>query len=324
MSMRHIEQRNEKVIVRGESIEVDAKVAICDNCKHDIVDLELDDASLEYAYDVYRQRHKILTPQQIQAIRENSGLSQRGFGRLLGWGDVTIHRYETGALPDVAHNALLVALQDDETLYRFVERRQDALTPLDRRKARALIDNRLPELAAALVRRGLQQLYDAHPASERGNRAFDLERVGHMIVYFALHGKPSVTKLNKLLWYADFLSFKRLSVSMSGTPYVRLPLGPVPDRYKLLYDEVEQGGFVCDETLLDEFGYTRTDFEPLAPFDEGLFTAEELDVLRAAQEHLADLNASQAAELSHQEQAWIETPETHVIPYAKAMSLSMD
>ncbi len=73
--------------------------------------MELDDATLERAYAIYRRRFSILTPNGIREIRERSGLSQRDFGRLLGWDDVTLHRYETGALPAIAHNAVLKMLE---------------------------------------------------------------------------------------------------------------------------------------------------------------------------------------------------------------------
>jgi hypothetical protein len=48
----------------------------------------------------------------IRALREKYGLSQRNFSRLLGWGDITVHRYEAGALQDAAYNVLMVLIDD--------------------------------------------------------------------------------------------------------------------------------------------------------------------------------------------------------------------
>jgi Protein of unknown function (DUF4065) len=39
-------------------------------------------------------------------------------------------------------------------------------------------------------------------------------------------------KLNKLLYFADFLAFEKLGHAISGAPYQRLPWGPAP-RYLL-------------------------------------------------------------------------------------------
>ena len=43
-----------------------------------------------------------LQPEEIEKIRKQYGLSQKNFARLLGWGDITIHRYESGAIQDDA------------------------------------------------------------------------------------------------------------------------------------------------------------------------------------------------------------------------------
>jgi hypothetical protein len=38
------------------------------------------------------------------------GLSQTTFSRWLGWGDITVHRYESGSPQDSAHNETLMLL----------------------------------------------------------------------------------------------------------------------------------------------------------------------------------------------------------------------
>lgn len=51
---------------------------------------------------------------------------------------------------------------------------------------------------------------------------FSLEKFIHLILYFATNGMLK-TKLMKLLWYSDFLYFKRQTVSITGTTYVNYP-----------------------------------------------------------------------------------------------------
>lgn len=46
---------------------------------------ELDSATLVSAYNEYRRRHKLLLPEEIKKIREQYGLSQRSFAKLLNW-----------------------------------------------------------------------------------------------------------------------------------------------------------------------------------------------------------------------------------------------
>ncbi len=108
-----VESRVETYPVKGEDIPVSATVRVCEACGEDIFDENLDERTLALAYEEYRKRKGLLTPQEIRSIRESFGLSQRGLAELLNWGEVTIHRYENGAVQDEAHNSVLLALRDN-------------------------------------------------------------------------------------------------------------------------------------------------------------------------------------------------------------------
>lgn len=53
-----------------------------------------------------------------------------------------------------------------------------------------------------------------------------------LIVYIAnklaLHPKFGATKLNKILFYSDFIAYAKLGKSITGEKYQKLPLGPAP------------------------------------------------------------------------------------------------
>ena len=108
--------RKENFKICGENIEVDAQVMLCANCGEEIFNEELDSATLLNAYNEYRRRHKLLSPEEIKRIREQYGLSQRSFAKLLNWGDKTVRRYENGAIQDKAHNSLLLFLRDPDNM----------------------------------------------------------------------------------------------------------------------------------------------------------------------------------------------------------------
>ena len=98
--------KKEKYEVCGETVDVEAQVLICAECGEELYCEEFDNATLTNAYNEYRRRHKLLLPEEIKKIREQYGLSQRSFARLLNWGDKTICRYENGSIQDKAHNSL--------------------------------------------------------------------------------------------------------------------------------------------------------------------------------------------------------------------------
>lgn len=104
--------KQETLPVMGEPVEYKAHVRHCSVCGGEYAPTELEEENFRTAYGIYRQRHNLLTPEQIRAIRDKYGLSQRNFSRLLGWGDITVHRYEAGALQDAAYNVMLVLIDD--------------------------------------------------------------------------------------------------------------------------------------------------------------------------------------------------------------------
>ncbi|MEW6046801.1 MAG: helix-turn-helix domain-containing protein [Bacillota bacterium] len=51
-------------------------------------------------------------------LREKYGPSQQQLAKLLGWGRVTVQRYEKGSLQDIARDLLLRQLEDPQFIRR--------------------------------------------------------------------------------------------------------------------------------------------------------------------------------------------------------------
>lgn len=63
-----------------------------------------------------------------------------------------------------------------------------------------------------------------------GFRKPSFERLSEMVVFFS-HTLPSYkTKMNKLLFYADFLAFRESGLSISVATCKAIPYGPVPEK----------------------------------------------------------------------------------------------
>ena len=75
----------ERLTIKGEEITVTSTVLVCEKCLNEIFDEELDEANLNAAYSIYRERYHLLPPARIREIREKYGLSQRSLGRILEW-----------------------------------------------------------------------------------------------------------------------------------------------------------------------------------------------------------------------------------------------
>ena len=116
--------KRESYNVCGELIEVDAQVLVCSECGEEFFCEELDNATLLSAYNEYRKKHKLLFPEEIRKIREQYGLSQENFAKLLNWED---KRYENGSIQDKVHNSILLFLRKPENMKIYLTENEVAL-----------------------------------------------------------------------------------------------------------------------------------------------------------------------------------------------------
>ena len=316
-----IEARMETFPVRGEDIEVETQVAVCPECGEDLSVDELDRLALEKAFDEYRLRHGLLSPEEVGQIRERYGLSQRAFALVLGWGEITVHRYEAGSLQDPAHDTQLRMAADPSNMALLLSTNGNRLTTRQRAQLeRALADY---EGGVASTVGGRCQSFMTRPADEySGFRVFDEDKFSEMVVYFAGAGGAFRTKLNKLLFYADFLNFKVSTVSVSGAPYLAFQRGPVPQHYDWLTEDLEQQGDVQTTEWVsgDKSGEVIT---AVRPADMSVFSDSERRVLEFVRTRFLHATSQELTHMSHAEAAYTETALRQMISYRWAEKLSL-
>jgi putative zinc finger/helix-turn-helix YgiT family protein len=128
--------------VRGDEIKSLARIRVCCVCGEELFDEELEEENVKKVYDIYREKHGILSSEEIKSIRESYGLSQRAFAKLIGIGEASIARYEKGALPEKSLSNMIMLLKDPKNMERILEKNGDVLN--FRRKIRLL--HRLKEM----------------------------------------------------------------------------------------------------------------------------------------------------------------------------------
>jgi putative zinc finger/helix-turn-helix YgiT family protein len=313
--------------VRGEPIEIEAEVATCQKCREKKFDEERDSQNLEKAYSIYRDKHNLLLPDDIRSIREKYGLSQRALSRLLGWGEITVHRYENGAIQDNAHDKLLRLIEDPQNMQRFFE--------ANRNKLPSYTATRLEKRMANLLQADTEQAF--HVSFERlvshqhvdltsGFKAYDLENLENMILYLAKHLDSVLkTKLNKLLWYCDFLNFKETSLSISGSQYVRLQYGPVPKYYDFITDIMYNEGLVDKKEVVFNVkkGVIGEEFTALVEPDESTFSDIETQVMDFVAATFRNETSTSIMNKSHKETAYKKSEDGGIISYEYAKELSI-
>ena len=147
------------------------------------------------------------------------------------------------------------------------------------------------------------------------------ERLRELILYIAekLKDDPKFgrTKLAKVIYFSDFRSYKMHGRPVSGSRYIRLPHGPVPNDYNSIMIEMEANGLV--ETISsDVHNYVQKRPVALRKADLSSFSAEEIEVVNHVIDVLLHMNATELSNRTHGI-AWRLSEGQHYIPYEYAL-----
>jgi putative zinc finger/helix-turn-helix YgiT family protein len=104
-----------------ERVTIKSKIAVCNHCNNELFNEDYEEENQKKAYDIFRENNNLLYPDEIFEIRNKYNLTQREMSNLLGWGEITYHRYENGSLPDQAHNTQLILLREPSNAKRILE-----------------------------------------------------------------------------------------------------------------------------------------------------------------------------------------------------------
>ena len=142
-----------------------------------------------------------------------------------------------------------------------------------------------------------------------------------LILYIARESRDDprfgATKLNKLLFYIDFGSYRMLGAPATGATYQHLPAGPAPreilDAMRYLVDS----GAAMMETR-EYFSGTQERLAPLRDPDLSQFSPQELEIADSVIAEFWAFNARRISAYSHGEWGWQVTEDFEDMPYHMA------
>lgn len=134
----------------------------------------------------------------------------------------------------------------------------------------------------------------------------DWSKLDELILYISercagdtLFGK---TKLNKLLFYADYLAHLRLGRAITGEEYVKQPFGPVPCHLEKRLKSM--GGKDLEVVERTFHGRSQHRVVPKRAARLELFSASEISLVDEVLDQFADFSGSDVSDLSHRFLGW--------------------
>ena len=168
-------------------------------------------------------------------------------------------------------------------------------------------------------------LIEAILSLKRKIGTFFLDKLIQMIIFFANMCKLNKTKLNKLLFYGDFVHCRYYTNPITYIHYVKLLYGPAPDSYNAILGILQDFNVIeIEPVILDKKrGIVEERIRAKRVFNPDVFSDTELRVIRKIALELGDKTAGELSELSHQETFYQEIEVGKEIPYELAKHIKI-
>ena len=261
---------------------------------------EIDEANMAQVYNQYRAKYGIPFPEEIKRIRQHYGLSAAKMSEILGFGENQYRLYENGDMPSEANGKVLMSIMNPQIFRVFVEnaRGQFSDDEYDKLVTKAGIwDKEIfsPDVLDYVFGRNRRDI-------NNGYATLSVSKIKNILLYYIEKGHGVfITKMNKLLFYTDFLAYRMMGKGMTGLSYRAITHGPVPirwDRIYSFYDEINQ------EIVLFSDGRAGTKLVSKLSPDMAELNDGELKILEYVFERFKKETPTQISETSHQEEAW--------------------
>ncbi len=311
-----LKSERRELVFRKETFSYVALYYECADTGERFTTTELDELNVNQVYNQYRVKYGIPFADEIKVAREVYGLSAAKMAEILGFGANQYRLYENGEMPSEAVGKTLKSIMEPEVFMMYVRNSENQFSKDEYGKILAKLNHVMNrqdtdvDLSFNCKKRSLQNGYAPRSYA----------KVRNVILFFINKlGGVFNTKMNKLLFYSDFYSYKIRGVGMTGLAYRAIQFGPVPVRWNVLYSSIEG---LDTEIVPFANGNAGERLITLLHPDMNAFTSEELNILEAVLNKFTACSSTDISSISHLEDAWLKYKDKQeCIDYSEAFSL---
>ncbi len=313
-----LKSERRELVFRKEKFSYVAQFYECADTKERFTTTELDEVNIGQIYNQYRVKYGIPFPDEIKGIRELYGLSAAKMSEILGFGANQYRLYENGEMPSEAVGKTLGSIMEPEVFMLYVKSSRNQFAEAEFEKIYAKLNhvmNRQNEINSVDLRFNCDSR-----SSVNGFAPQSYDKVRNIILFYInkLEGVFS-TKMNKLLFYTDFLSYKTRGVGLTGLSYRAIQFGPVPVKWNILYSLIEG---VETEIVPFANGNAGEKLTSLEKTCLSCFEPQELEILNTVINKFAECSSTEISAISHKEDAWLNYyGKPLAIDYSEAFTL---
>lgn len=191
-------------------------------------------------------------------------------------------------------------------------------------KEYAKISTRVQEIVdqyeqCAEEQRAVERLFRSGRGLANGFAPVSTKRLKNLLLYvLGQMGETYQTKMNKVLFYIDFLSYRERGMAISGLAYNAIEFGPVPQRWDRVYSAFDE---VVERLRLVQ-NQECVSLEAAGEADMSCFTEQEMTIINEVCAKVKNMTSRAISKMSHEEPAWKDhVGDTETIPFSDAFKL---
>ncbi len=134
------------------------------------------------------------------------------------------------------------------------------------------------------------------------------EKLKNLILMIAQHPTVTelgITKLAKLIYFADARALRELGSTITHSEYIKYQHGPVPSRLEKVIKEMRRNDELDEKRVIKNENYEHHPVTAKKKPDLSCFSSEELEIIDQVIRELGPKRATTLSDQSHQEPAWI-------------------
>ncbi len=305
---------------RGEEFEYMHVSWRCEDTDELFTTDESDTAGFIQVTNQYRAKYGIPYTDEIIGIRDRYGVSAAKMSLILGIGVNQYRLYEQGEVPSVSNGRMIRSIMNPEVMLQMVESSRNELSVKEYEKIISKVKMAMTDGVAEDFERYEQgRVFSGGRGKSNGYAPISLPRLKNIMLFILEKcGDVWCTKMNKLLFYIDFLSYRDRGQAITGLTYKAIEFGPVPERWDRVYSEFSE----IHQELKQAGDFVGSVLVASGQADVSMFSEEELKIMEQVCSVFAGCSSRDMSRLSHKETAWINHHETSSqIPFHEAFSL---
>ena len=300
-----LQNEERKLSFRKESFSVRVHYYRCQKCKEEFTTTEVDTVTMLQLYNQYRENNGIPFPEEITKLRERYGLTATKMSAIFGLGINSYSNYEKGEVPSLSNANLISMAQKPRTFLALLEKAESKFSDSAYKKVYSKVQQAIEEFESFNAFDCAINNYNK-PSKYTGYKTPDFDKIAGLVSILLQNCNEEYNdklKLNKLLFYTDFINYKNHGSSITGITYRAIKLGPVPTNYDNIYALLKDN-YITSEFRESDSGGAREIFFATAEINLGLFTEKEIESINIIISKFKESSTWDVVNLSHREGAW--------------------